>query len=328
MLGTWGMDPSGAVVDEHKIVSVLCASDREALRRFENGTEHFTVFENCPRVAKTVIRSSQSALGMMFNDAGAPGDAVDEPKQAQLAVLCSMLGTMLDPVRGWRVRCSVPPGSSPSQRLVAATVEMLDRDPALGTKAMATELHISESRLAAVFKALMGISLVDYRNVLRLDRFEALLDGGPASLMRRGVRGRVRQLRAVLSGLPSAAAHQPAEVSEGLRQWSAADGGSNRSAEPLARREPVEVRRQDGVVPGALGHELGHAGDPATCRRERHPVGGGDLADAHPFDMENDAPNNDRSRAPSCSRRRVRCRTTFRVSSSASSARGPSRRRG
>ena len=198
MLGTWGMDPSGAVVDEHRIVSALCASDREALRRFENGTEHFTVFENCPiiehgegasriagrgRVAKTVIRSSQSALGMMFNDAGAPGDAVDEPKQAQLAVLCSMLGTMLDPVRGWRVRCSVPPGSSPSQRLVAATVEMLDRDPALGTKAMATELHISESRLAAVFKALMGISLVDYRNLLRLDRFEALLDGGPASLM-------------------------------------------------------------------------------------------------------------------------------------------------
>ena len=86
------------------------------------------------RVAKTVIRSSQSALGMMFNDVEAAGDTVDEPKQAQLAVLCSMLGTMLDPVRGWRVRCGVPPGSSPSQRLVAATVEMLDRDPGLGTQ--------------------------------------------------------------------------------------------------------------------------------------------------------------------------------------------------
>ena len=48
---------------------------------------------------------------------------------------------------------------------------------------MAAELHISESRLAAVFKALMGISLVDYRNLLRLDRFEALLEDGHPSLM-------------------------------------------------------------------------------------------------------------------------------------------------
>jgi AraC-like DNA-binding protein len=197
MLGTWGVDPSGAVVDEHQFVSVLCVSDREAFQRSENGSAHFTVFENCPilehpgratpvsgqgRVAKTPIRSSQTPLGMMFNDAGVAGD-VDEVKQAQLAILCSMLGTMLDPVRGWRVRCGVPPGSSPSQRLVAATVEMLGRDPGLGTKSMAADLHISESRLAAVFKTLMGMSLVDYRNLLRLDRFEALIEDGPASLM-------------------------------------------------------------------------------------------------------------------------------------------------
>jgi len=198
MLGTWGMAPSCSVVDEHHIVSPLQASDREALRRSENGTAHFTVFENCPmiehqegtpriagpgRVAKTPIRSSQTPLGMMFNDVGAAADALDEVKQAQLAVLCSMLGTMLDPVRGWRVRCGVPPGSSPSQRLVAATVEMLDRDPGLGTKSLAAELHISESRLGALFKTLMGMSLVDYRNLQRLDRFEALVDGDPSSLM-------------------------------------------------------------------------------------------------------------------------------------------------
>ena len=185
LLGTWGAEPSGAVVDEHQIVRPLEASDREALRRSESSNGHFTVFEiaGYGRVAKTPIRSSQTTLGMMFNDAGAGGDVLDEVKQAHLAVLCSMLGTILDPVRGWRVRCGVPPGSSPGQRFVAATVEMLDRDPGLGTKSMAAELHISESRLAAVFKALMGISLVDYRNLLRLDRFEALLEGGPPSLM-------------------------------------------------------------------------------------------------------------------------------------------------
>jgi AraC-like DNA-binding protein len=198
MLGTWGMSPACAVIDEHHIVSALCVSDREALRRSENGTDHFTVFENCPiveheggatriaghgRVAKTPIRSSQSPLGMMINDVGATGDALDEVKQAQLAVLCATLGTMLDPVRGWRVRCGIPPGSSPSQRLVAATVEMLDRDPGLGTKSMAGKLRISESRLTNVFKTLMGMSLVEYRNLLRLDRFEALVDDGPPSLI-------------------------------------------------------------------------------------------------------------------------------------------------
>jgi AraC-like DNA-binding protein len=198
MLGTWGVDLSCAVVDEHQIIHPLCDSDREALRRSDDGAAHFTVFEDCPiiehesgatrivgrgRVAKTPIRSSQATLGMMVNDAETTGAGFDEAKQAQVAVLCSMLGTMLDPVRGWRVRCGVPPGSSPSQRLVAATVEMLDRNPGLGTKVMAAELHISESRLGAVFKALMGMSLVDYRNLLRLDRFEALVDRGPASLM-------------------------------------------------------------------------------------------------------------------------------------------------
>jgi AraC-like DNA-binding protein len=198
MLGTWGMDPSSDVRDEHHMIHVLCESDREALRRSDDGVAHFTVFENCPiigresgatrisgrdRVAKTPIRSCQTALGMMFNDVGPTGDRFDEGQQAQLAVFCSLLGTMLDPVRGWRIRCGVPPGSSPGQRLVAATIEMLERDPGLGTKSMAAELHISESRLAAVFKALMGISLVDYRNLLRLDRFEALLEDGTPSLM-------------------------------------------------------------------------------------------------------------------------------------------------
>ncbi len=198
MLGTWGMDLSCTVVDEHHVIYDLCGSDLEALRRSEDEGAHFTVFDNCPIiehqggetriagrgwVAKTPIRSANTAIGMLFNDAGLTDDAVDEVKQAHVAIFCSILGTMLDPVRGWLVRCAAPPGASPSQRLVASTVEMLDKDPGLGGKEIAGALNISLSRLARVFKMLMGMSLVEYRNRLRLDRFEALLDRGPASLL-------------------------------------------------------------------------------------------------------------------------------------------------
>jgi AraC-like DNA-binding protein len=198
MLGTWGMDLSCSVVDEHHVIYDLCETDQEALRRSVDEGVHFTVFENCPIiehqkgetriagrgwVAKTPIRAANAAIGMMFNDAGLTGAPVDEAKQAHAAILCSMLGSMLDPVRGLLGRRVVAPGESPSQALVSATVEMLQRDPRMGGKEIAAALNISLSRLARVFKTLKGMSLVEYRNGLRLDRFVALLDGGSTNLL-------------------------------------------------------------------------------------------------------------------------------------------------
>jgi len=68
-------------------------------------------------------------------------------------------------------------------RAVHATVTMLAKDPSLGGKQIAGELGISVSRLARVFKRDMGMSLVEYRNRLRLDRFWILVDGGRPSLL-------------------------------------------------------------------------------------------------------------------------------------------------
>jgi AraC-like DNA-binding protein len=197
MLGTWGMDLSCAVVDEHHVIYDLVGTDLEALRRAETEGAPFTVFENCPIiehqggetriggrgwVAKTPIRSTHGAIGMLFNDGALTGDAVDEVKQAHAAILCSMLGTMLDPMRGWIARRAAGPGESVSQRLVASTVGMLKRNPALGGKEIAAGLNVGLSRLGRVFKILMGVSLVEYRNRLRLERFENLLDSGRTNL--------------------------------------------------------------------------------------------------------------------------------------------------
>ena len=198
MLGTWGMDLACAVVDEHHVIYDLCETDQEALRRSEDERAHFTVFENCPLiehqggetriagrgwVAKTPIRSPNAVIGMMFNDAGLSGAPVDEAKQAHAAILCSMLGSLLDPVRGLPGRHVVPPRASRSQSLVSSTVEMLNRDPGMGGKELAAALSISLSRLARVFKTVKGMSLVDFRNGLRLDRFVALHDRGGSNLL-------------------------------------------------------------------------------------------------------------------------------------------------
>lgn len=198
MLGTWGMDLNGVIVDEHQIMYDVSDTDREAFRRSDEEGAHFTVFENCPIVehrmgktgiagqgwvACTPIRSTRAPIGMLFNDAGISDAPVDEDKQAHAAILCSLLGTILDPVHGSLGRGSAPPGESRNRRLAAATVGMLAKDPALGGKEISDALDISPSRLARVFKSEMGMSLVEYRNRLRLDRFSVLLDRGRTNLL-------------------------------------------------------------------------------------------------------------------------------------------------
>jgi AraC-like DNA-binding protein len=198
MLGTWGTDLQGAIVDEHHIMYDVSDTDREAFRRAEAEGQHFTVFDNCPIVehrkgktqvvgrgwvACTPIRSARAPIGILFNDTGLTGKPVDEAKQAHTAILCSLLGTLLDPVRGSLGRGASMTRESPSHRLVTATVAMLAKDPAMGGKEIAGKLDISLSRLARVFKAEMGMSLVEYRNRLRLARFSVLLDRGRTNLL-------------------------------------------------------------------------------------------------------------------------------------------------
>ena len=198
MLGTWGTDIGGTIVDEHHIMYDVSDTDREAFRRAEEEGAHFTVFDNCPIVehhkgetrvigrgwvACTPIRSTRAPIGMLFNDTGISGEPVDEGKQAHAAILCSLLGTILDPVRGSLGHGPPATEESSSRRLVTSTVAMLAKDPAMGGKQIAGKLDISLSRLARVFKAEMGMSLVEYRNRLRLDRFAVLLDRERTNLL-------------------------------------------------------------------------------------------------------------------------------------------------
>jgi AraC-like DNA-binding protein len=197
MLGTWGTDLEGRLVDEHHVMYEAGEMDREVFRRAATQGIPFTVVDNWPIlvqlpletkvvgrgwVAFTPIRTARADIGMMFNDSALSGQAPDPAKQAHAAILCSVLGTVLELAHS---RAGSAGGGRASGRhpVVRRTARLLEADPSLGGKAIASMLDISLSRLARVFKAQMGMSLVEYRNRLRLERFQNLLDAGGDNLL-------------------------------------------------------------------------------------------------------------------------------------------------
>ena len=195
MVGTWGTDLGGGLVDEHHIVYAVSETDREAFRRLETEGAHFTIFEDCPIVehreertevrgrgwvACTPIRSSRATIGMLFNDAGLSGAPFDPMKQEQAAILCTVLGARLESFQRFADMAigGEPANEPPRQGLAAEAVALLAEEPGLLGKELAARLEVPVGRLGRVFKSAMGISLVHYRNRLRLKRFSELLDGG------------------------------------------------------------------------------------------------------------------------------------------------------
>jgi AraC-like DNA-binding protein len=199
MLGTWGSDLAGGIVDEHHVMYAVNDLDREAFRRAHEEGAHFTIYDQCPIVehgkretrvlgrawvASTPIRSARGMIGMMFNDEGLSEAPVDAVKQGLAAILCSLLGIVLDPLRTGQHPGMAGTGDSPARRLVADAAALLADDPGIGGKEIAERLEISLSRLTRVFKATMGISLVEYRNRLRLHRLDLLVARGGTNLLK------------------------------------------------------------------------------------------------------------------------------------------------
>jgi AraC-like DNA-binding protein len=189
------MDLEGNLVDEHHVMYDLGDTDREVFRRAEVEGIHFTVIDNCPIVVQlenetrvvgrgwvvcTPVRSARRNLGMLFNDAALSGAPVDETKQARTAILCSFLGTLLE-FGALESQRPAPPASG--NRMMVEALRELAKDPSLSGKKLAASLGISLSRLARLFKRETGASLVDYRNQLRLERFQMLVDSGGDNLL-------------------------------------------------------------------------------------------------------------------------------------------------
>ena len=60
---------------------------------------------------------------------------------------------------------------------------MLADDPSLTAADLAAHLQVGPGRFARVFKTEMGVSLVRYRNQLRLERFVKIMDAGRSNML-------------------------------------------------------------------------------------------------------------------------------------------------
>lgn len=198
MLGTWGTDLAGHTVDEHHVMCDWSEVTREVFRRATEEGQLWTLIENSPLVEHierethvagrswlicTPVISAKRPIGVMFNDSGRKGDPVDEEQQRLLAIFCSFIGVLLE-----RTKSTTEPAATfrRTSGLVSAVVRELAEAPSLSGAKLARKHGVSVSRLARAFKREMGISIVEHRNRLRLQRFFQLVDGGqrllPAAL--------------------------------------------------------------------------------------------------------------------------------------------------
>jgi AraC-like DNA-binding protein len=196
MLGTWGTDLRRRIVDEHQAMFRLGEEGARVLARAMSGEALWTVIENSPiivneaRVTRVVgrgwvvctpIRSTRRALGMLYNDAGLTRTRIDPKKQAQTAALCGLVGLLLEGIPRSRGR-PFGAGSRARHASITKAAKMLAEDPTLSAADLAADLRVSASRFARVFRSEMGVSLVGYRNQLRLERFMAIARAGRTNL--------------------------------------------------------------------------------------------------------------------------------------------------
>jgi AraC-like DNA-binding protein len=80
------------------------------------------------------------------------------------------------------VAWKAPPREEERKPIVQRILSALNRDPVASGEFLAREMGISPGHLARSFKTEMGVSLVEYRNRLRVERFFATVDRGGSNL--------------------------------------------------------------------------------------------------------------------------------------------------
>jgi AraC-like DNA-binding protein len=206
LCGTFGTGLAGESTDERHIFFEQGANHREVHARALAGMGRWLQLDDAPLTVQldnetrvigygwmvlTPIRSARGALGIMANDAALSGAPLDPAKQMQAAVFCSLVGNIIDLRRQdaeslpWQpLLASLPHVTHDSPHpMVVSVVQELHRDLTLDGNQLSKKLGVSAGKLARDFKSEMGVSLVEYRNRLRLERFLALVDRGGGNLL-------------------------------------------------------------------------------------------------------------------------------------------------
>ena len=196
MVGTWGTDLRRRVIDEHYAMFRLGDEGSAAFARALSGEALWTVIEDCPIIENdpartrvvgrgwsvcTPICSATRPLGALYNDGGLTRARVDPAKQMDAALMCAVVGMLLAEMPRSRGRSFIAGSEAPHPAVTKAT-RLLAADPSLSASYLATHLEVTPGRFARVFKSEMGVSLVRYRNQLRLERFVKIMDAGGKSM--------------------------------------------------------------------------------------------------------------------------------------------------
>ena len=155
-------------------------------------------------IMATPLFVAKELVGVMYNDAALSHSPIDEAKQVAANVFCTLLALYCNSrsatlagqavaglsMAGHSMAGQTVAGQSlggygaaqsaaglgrcPAQApLVERVLQALNDDLPVTGERLASELGVSPGHLARSFKRKMGVSLVDYRNRLRLERFLA-----------------------------------------------------------------------------------------------------------------------------------------------------------
>jgi AraC-like DNA-binding protein len=197
MRGTWGTDASGQLTDERALYYECSEIDKEALQELQRGGGRWVRYENAPLIthesgegrvlgygwlAVTPLVVAGELIGVLFNDAALSRSEMDEGKQVRAAVFCSLLANLILLKRGSAGRKGALSLESKRSPLVEQVLETLHRDPLVSGQELARQLSVSPGHVARSFKSEVGISLVEYRNRLRIERFFGRVEEGGRNL--------------------------------------------------------------------------------------------------------------------------------------------------
>jgi AraC-like DNA-binding protein len=208
--GTFGTGLRGETTDERDIVFSTGDSHRDAIARACAGVSRWLVLKDVPLMAQidgrtvvigrgwnalTPVCSRSGACGLFTTDAALSHGPIDDSKHVQLAVLATILGNLLELKRHdasavpWSPALSAGTNGTPKGRpktlskAVAAAMQLMRADATLPSTALASATHTTPRTLGKHFRAQVGVSLLDYRNRIRVERFLSLVERDGQNLL-------------------------------------------------------------------------------------------------------------------------------------------------
>jgi len=197
--GTYGTGAHGEITEEHELRHEIGPGDCELMLQVQNTRARWLYFDHTRQTAQsepgksavigrgwlvvTPLVSGGELVGVIYNDTALSHSPMDDGQQVQLAVFASLLANLIAARRNHLpISISTTPDADCGPA-VQRVVNAVNHDPLVSARVLAREMSISAGHLTRLFRTEMGMSLVEYRNRLRIQRFFGLVEKGGDNLL-------------------------------------------------------------------------------------------------------------------------------------------------